>query len=82
MAVADSPTRPTETASPPGSKPILDGERSRVSQVAVYVFVVLPLLALLAAVPTLLWNLIMASTPAYCIAGSRSLIAAWPCRAR
>lgn len=50
MAVADSTTRPTATT-PSGGKPILSGQRGMVSQVAVYVFVVVPLLALLAAIP-------------------------------
>jgi stearoyl-CoA desaturase (delta-9 desaturase) len=42
MTVAESPARP---------KPILDGRRGIASTVAVYVFVIVPLLALLAAVP-------------------------------
>ena len=50
MAVADSPTRPAP-ATPSGGKPILDGQRGMAAHVAVYVFVVVPLLALLAAVP-------------------------------
>jgi stearoyl-CoA desaturase (delta-9 desaturase) len=52
MAVADSPTRTPATENPAGVKPILDGERGTVAHLAVYVFVVLPMLALLAAVPT------------------------------
>ena len=50
MAVADSPTRPAP-ATPSGGKPILDGQRGMAAHVAVYVFVVVPLLALLVAVP-------------------------------
>jgi stearoyl-CoA desaturase (delta-9 desaturase) len=46
MTVAESPTRPAGTA-----RPILDGRRGIAPQIAVYVFVVLPLLALVAAVP-------------------------------
>ena len=52
MAVADSPTRPAPaTATPSGGKPIIDGQRGMAAHVAVYVFVVVPLLALLAAIP-------------------------------
>ncbi len=56
MTVADSPTRPAEPAresgaAPAGGKPILDGRRGLAPQIAVYVFVILPLIALLAAVP-------------------------------
>ena len=50
MTVADSPTRP---AGP--STAILDGRRGLAPQVLVYVFVILPLLALLAAIP-LAWG--------------------------
>jgi stearoyl-CoA desaturase (delta-9 desaturase) len=46
MTVAESPSRPAGTA-----RPILDGRRGLAPQVAVYVFVIVPLLALLAAVP-------------------------------
>jgi stearoyl-CoA desaturase (delta-9 desaturase) len=46
MTVAESPSRPAGTA-----RPILDGRRGIAPQIAVYVFVVLPLLALVAAVP-------------------------------
>src|SRR3954447_25735019 len=45
MTVTESPTRP------PGPQPILDGTRGIPQQVGVYVFVVIPLLALIAAVP-------------------------------
>ncbi|WP_219419245.1 acyl-CoA desaturase [Pseudonocardia nigra] len=48
MTVADSPARP---AGPPAGKPILDGRRGLAPHIAVYVFVIVPLLALLAAVP-------------------------------
>jgi stearoyl-CoA desaturase (Delta-9 desaturase) len=48
MTVADSPTRP---AGPTTAKPILDGERGTAAQIAVYSFVILPLLAMIAAVP-------------------------------
>ena len=41
----------TVTDSPAGPKPILDGRRGTASTVAVYVFVIVPLLALLGAVP-------------------------------
>jgi stearoyl-CoA desaturase (delta-9 desaturase) len=46
MTVAESPSRPTGTA-----KPILEGRRGVAPQIAVYVFVVVPLLALIAAIP-------------------------------
>jgi stearoyl-CoA desaturase (delta-9 desaturase) len=46
MTVAESPTRPAGTA-----RPILDGRRGIAPHIAVYVFVILPLLALVAAVP-------------------------------
>jgi stearoyl-CoA desaturase (delta-9 desaturase) len=46
MTVAESPTRQAGAA-----RPILDGRRGMAPQIAVYVFVVLPLLALVAAVP-------------------------------
>jgi stearoyl-CoA desaturase (delta-9 desaturase) len=46
MTVAESTTRPTEPA-----RPVLDGRRGIAPQIGVYVFVVLPLLALVAAVP-------------------------------
>ncbi len=45
MTAADAPARP------PTSTPILDGRRGGVAQLSVYVFVIIPLLALLAAVP-------------------------------
>ena len=45
MTVTESPTRP------PGPQPILDGTRGLAQQIGVYVFVVVPLLALIAAVP-------------------------------
>ncbi len=45
MTVTESPTRP------PGPQPILDGTRAIAQQIGVYVFVVVPLLALVAAVP-------------------------------
>ncbi len=51
MPIADSPTRPADAAPPVSGKPILDGRRGMVAQLAVYLFVVLPLLALLLAVP-------------------------------
>jgi stearoyl-CoA desaturase (delta-9 desaturase) len=46
MTVAESPSRPAGTA-----RPILDGRRGIAPHIAVYVFVILPLLALVAAVP-------------------------------
>jgi stearoyl-CoA desaturase (Delta-9 desaturase) len=46
MTVAESPTRSAGTA-----RPILDGRRGIAPHIAVYVFVILPLLALVAAVP-------------------------------
>ena len=50
MTVADSPLR---TAAPPtdGPRPILAGTRAMPQQIGVYVFVVVPLLAVAAAVP-------------------------------
>jgi stearoyl-CoA desaturase (Delta-9 desaturase) len=51
MPVADSPTRPTATVSPTSGKPILDGKRGMAAHVSVYVFVVVPMLALVAAIP-------------------------------
>ena len=45
MTVAESPTKP------PGPQPILDGRRGIAQQIGVYVFVVVPLLALIVAVP-------------------------------
>jgi stearoyl-CoA desaturase (Delta-9 desaturase) len=45
MTVAESPTRP------PGPQPILDGRRAIAQQIGVYVFVVVPLIALIAAIP-------------------------------
>ncbi len=46
MTVADSPTRPAGTA-----RPILAGRRGLAPQIGVYVFVILPLLALVATIP-------------------------------
>jgi stearoyl-CoA desaturase (delta-9 desaturase) len=46
MTVAESPSRPTGAA-----KPILEGRRGVAPQIAVYVFVIVPLLALIAAIP-------------------------------
>jgi len=46
MTAVDSPTRPAA-----GPKPVLDGRRGNAPQIAVYVFVILPLLALIAAIP-------------------------------
>ncbi len=51
MTVAESPSRPAAADRPSGAKPILAGRRGLVPQISVYVFVVVPLLALLAAVP-------------------------------
>ena len=45
MTVAESPTRTS------GPQPILDGRRAIAQQIGVYVFVVVPLLALIVAVP-------------------------------
>ncbi len=50
MTVADSPTRPAP-APPAGPKPIIGARRGLVPQISVYVFVLLPLLALPAAIP-------------------------------
>ena len=49
MTVAESPTRTS------GPQPILDGRRAIAQQIGVYVFVVVPLLALIAAIP-LAWG--------------------------
>ena len=46
MTVAESPTRPAG-----GARPILAGQRGLGPQIGVYVFVVLPLVALVAAIP-------------------------------
>jgi stearoyl-CoA desaturase (delta-9 desaturase) len=46
MTVAESPTRPTGSA-----RPILEGRRGIAPQISVYVFVILPLVALVAAIP-------------------------------
>jgi stearoyl-CoA desaturase (delta-9 desaturase) len=46
MTVAESPTRSTGSA-----RPILEGRRGIAPQVGVYVFVILPLVALVAAIP-------------------------------
>ncbi|WP_214369964.1 acyl-CoA desaturase [Pseudonocardia sp. H11422] len=53
MTVADSPARPASAApsAPSGAKPVLDGTRGLPQQIGVYVFVIVPLLALVAAVP-------------------------------
>ncbi|HXV92641.1 MAG TPA: acyl-CoA desaturase [Pseudonocardia sp.] len=48
MTVAASPNRPSAA---PAAKPILEGRRGLPQQIGVYVFVVVPLLALLVAVP-------------------------------
>ena len=45
MTVAESPTRPS------GPQPILDGRRGIAQQIGVYVFVVVPLIALIVAIP-------------------------------
>ena len=45
MTVAESPTRQS------GPQPLLDGRRGTAQQIGVYVFVVVPLLALIAAIP-------------------------------
>ena len=68
MSVAESPSRPA------GPKPILDGQRGVASTVAVYVFVIVPLLALLAAVPAvwgwgLGWTDIAIALPFYVVSG-------------
>ncbi|MBW0117382.1 acyl-CoA desaturase [Pseudonocardia abyssalis] len=68
MSVAESPTRSA------GPKPILDGQRGVASTVAVYVFVITPLLALLAAVPLawgwgLSWVDIAIALPFYVVSG-------------
>jgi stearoyl-CoA desaturase (delta-9 desaturase) len=46
MTVADTPTRSTGSA-----RPILEGRRGLAPQISVYVFVILPLVALVAAIP-------------------------------
>ena len=68
MTVAESPTR---TAGP---KPLLDGRRGVAATVSVYVFVIVPLLALLAAVPIawgwgLTWVDIAIALPFYVVSG-------------
>ncbi|MDN5934187.1 MAG: acyl-CoA desaturase [Pseudonocardia sp.] len=68
MSVAESPTRPA------GPRPILDGQRGVASTVLVYVFVIVPLLALLAAVPVawgwgLGWTDLAIALPFYVISG-------------
>src|SRR6478752_10241793 len=45
MTVAESPTRPS------GPQPILDGRRGIAQQIGVYVFVVVPLIASIVAIP-------------------------------
>ncbi|OLT11235.1 stearoyl-CoA 9-desaturase [Pseudonocardia sp. CNS-139] len=47
MTVAESPTRP---AGPPG-RPIIAGRRGLAPHIGVYIFVILPMLALVAAIP-------------------------------
>ncbi|GAY07912.1 fatty acid desaturase [Pseudonocardia sp. N23] len=57
MTVADSPARPAESAD--GPRPILDGTRALSQQIGVYVFVMVPLIALVAAIPLAVgWGLI------------------------
>jgi stearoyl-CoA desaturase (Delta-9 desaturase) len=52
MTVARTPTSPDGSAeSPTGAKPILDGERGLAAHLSVYVFVVVPMLTLVLAVP-------------------------------
>ena len=68
MSVAESPARPA------GPKPILDGQRGVASTVAVYIFVITPLLALLGAVPIawgwgLSWTDIAIALPFYVVSG-------------
>ncbi|QJY50137.1 acyl-CoA desaturase [Pseudonocardia broussonetiae] len=68
MSVAESPARAT------GPKPLLDGQRGVASTVAVYVFVIVPLLALLAAVPVawgwgLTWVDVAIALPFYVASG-------------
>ncbi len=46
MTAVDSPTRPAA-----GPKPVLDGERGTAAQIAVYAFVILPLVAIIVAIP-------------------------------
>ncbi|MBN9111005.1 MAG: fatty acid desaturase [Pseudonocardia sp.] len=60
MTVADSPARPAEgEGAADGPKPILDGTRALPQQIGVYVFVMVPLLALVAAIPlAVVWGLI------------------------
>jgi stearoyl-CoA desaturase (delta-9 desaturase) len=45
MTAVDSPTRPA------GPKPVIDGRRGTAAQIAVYAFVILPLVALITAIP-------------------------------
>ena len=68
MSVAESPARAA------GPKPLLDGQRGVASTVAVYVFVIVPLLALLAAVPAawgwgLSWVDVAIALPFYVVSG-------------
>ncbi|MHA6784401.1 acyl-CoA desaturase [Pseudonocardia saturnea] len=68
MSVAESPARAA------GPKPILDGQRGVASTVAVYIFVIVPLLALLAAVPVawgwgLGWTDLAIALPFYVVSG-------------
>ncbi|MHA6793294.1 acyl-CoA desaturase [Pseudonocardia bannensis] len=76
MTVADSPARPDSAApsAPTGAKPVLDGTRGLPQQIGVYVFVVVPLLALVAAVPFawgwgLGWSDIVIATVFYVVSG-------------
>ncbi|WP_372451331.1 acyl-CoA desaturase [Pseudonocardia oceani] len=73
MSVAESPAR---TAGPQkrSPQPLLDGQRGVASTVAVYVFVIVPLLALLAAVPVawgwgLTWVDLAIALPFYVVSG-------------
>jgi stearoyl-CoA desaturase (Delta-9 desaturase) len=68
VSVAESPARAA------GPKPLLDGQRGVASTVAVYVFVIVPLLALLAAVPAawgwgLSWVDVAIALPFYVVSG-------------
>jgi stearoyl-CoA desaturase (delta-9 desaturase) len=69
MTVAESPTRPAG-----GARPILAGQRSLGPQIGVYVFVVLPLVALVAAVPfawgwSLTWTDVAIALVFYVVSG-------------
>lgn len=68
MTVADSATRPT------GSQPVLDGTRGIPQHIGVYVFVVVPLLAVVGAVPFawgwgIGWSDVVVATVFYVISG-------------